>query len=273
MTTRTLSLRASICFIAVPALWAQSLGITLEARAGVPGTTVALNLSLSGGANAGRPAGTQFTLTYNPSEFTAVTVSPAAAATAAGKSLQCQARSGSVLCLLYGLNPAVMSDGPVAIVTATLSAVSGPAARPIGISGVMAVEASGVPIPTTGSGSTVVAIPVGLTLTCTPSTISQGAVSTCVVQSTIAAPAGGAVVTVASGSAGLTVPSTVTMPAGATSASFQATDNQHYDTTACDVVDVLHASDSGFGCDDDMHGSSLPNGPTQRNRIDLQQQQ
>ncbi len=60
-------------------------------------------------------------------------------------------------------------------------------------------------------------------VSCSPSSLGQSAVSTCTVTLTQTAPAGGSSVTLASGNASLTVPASVTVASGATTATFSAT--------------------------------------------------
>jgi uncharacterized protein (TIGR03437 family) len=61
------------------------------------------------------------------------------------------------------------------------------------------------------------------TLACNPTSLGQSAVSTCTVTLTQTAPAGGSSVTLGSNNALLTVPASVTVAAGATTATFNAT--------------------------------------------------
>ncbi len=58
---------------------------------------------------------------------------------------------------------------------------------------------------------------------CSPTNLGQSAVSTCTVTLTQTAPAGGSSVTLASNNASLTVPASITVAAGATTATFSAT--------------------------------------------------
>ena len=61
------------------------------------------------------------------------------------------------------------------------------------------------------------------TLACSPTSLGQSAVSTCTVTLTQTAPAGGSAVTLGSNNASLTVPASVTVASGATTATFSAT--------------------------------------------------
>src|ERR1019366_2387832 len=60
-------------------------------------------------------------------------------------------------------------------------------------------------------------------VTCIPTSLGQSAVSTCTVTLTQTAPTGGSSVTLGSNNARLTVPASVTVLAGATTATFSAT--------------------------------------------------
>src|SRR5262249_41922440 len=79
-------------------------GQTLSLTSGsVPqGSSLSLNLSLSGGTSA--PAGLQWKLTYPANDVTALTATAGPVLTAAGKTLNCVAGSGSLTCLASGMN-------------------------------------------------------------------------------------------------------------------------------------------------------------------------
>ena len=182
---------------------------------------MALNLSLTSPA-ASEPAGLQWTLTYSPAYISSITASAGAAATAAGKFLLCSATSGSYTCLLTGLNTNVIQNGVAAVVTVTVSANL--TQTSIGITNALGTSPAGdtIPIAATG-GSITTAAPVTLTsLTCYPSVLNSQASSACAVGLSGAAPARGVTVTLADGNAALTVPASVTVPAGNSTANFIA---------------------------------------------------
>jgi len=216
------------CVSATAVSWAQTTALTLASGSGLPGSTVALNLSLSNTATGGSPASLQFTLSYNATEFSAMAVAAGTVAAGAGKSISCNPSSGSMVCILYGMNTTTMGDGVVAIVSATLSASSSTTSRAIQVVQPVASSASGASIPITGAGGAVLVTqpaptPALSSLGCAPTTLSPGTSSLCTVQLTAAAASGGFAVALASNNGAITVPSSVTVPSGSLSATFSAT--------------------------------------------------
>src|SRR5262249_30820 len=77
-------------------------------------------------------------------------------------------------------------------------------------------------------------------LQCNPTTLSAGGTSTCTVALTSAAPTGGLTVGLSDNSAALTVPGSVFVPAGATSASFSATAGNSTFTQSARITATLN---------------------------------
>lgn len=75
----------------------------------------------------------------------------------------------------------------------------------------------------TATVSIAVPLPTVSLLSCSPSSLTSGGVSTCTVNLSASAPAGGASVTLAKDNAALTIPASVTVAASTTSATFTAT--------------------------------------------------
>jgi len=191
-----------------------------------PGGTASLNLSLRAGSGGG-PAGLQWTITYPPSVIADISASPGPAAIAAGKTLSCTAASGTYMCLLTGLSTSglninVIQNGVVAVVTATISPGAPTAA--IAVTNALGATPPGIAVPILALGGTIVTSTSRSfsTLTCSPTTVHSGASATCSVTPNEAAPAGGAIVGLSSNNALLTVPASVAVGAGATSATFVA---------------------------------------------------
>src|SRR5215813_4026810 len=67
----------------------QSTSLTLSSASGLPGSTIPLNLTLGNTATGGQPASLQFTLSFNPSDFSSVIASTGGVASGAGKSVSC----------------------------------------------------------------------------------------------------------------------------------------------------------------------------------------
>ena len=205
----------------------QSTALVLSSGSGSPGATVALNLSLSNTAAGGQPANLQFTLNYNSNDFSAMDVSVGPVASAAGKSVVCNATSTATTCLVWGMNGTTLGDGVIAVVNATLSTTSSNTDRPIGITGALASTLEGYSMPLSATGSTVQAVlpppaPSASSLVCSPATLAPGASTTCTATLTQVAPTGGTAVSISSSTTALTVPASITVSAGATSKTFQA---------------------------------------------------
>ena len=216
-----------LSYLSAAVAFGQSDSLALSSAVVPPGGTAVLNLTLTSPAGY-EPAALQWTFTYSPTDIVALSAAIGSTATAAGKSLSCEASAGTYTCMLTGLGPSglnanIIQNGTVAVVTATLSPAS--SATSINVTNGMAAAAPGAPIPLTGSAGTItVAIPVALTLlSCSPASVLSGGSSTCTVTLNQPAPAGGATVALSANNATLTVPAAVTVPASSTSATFTAT--------------------------------------------------
>ncbi|MEO7146112.1 MAG: putative Ig domain-containing protein, partial [Bryobacteraceae bacterium] len=209
------------------AAFCQTDALSLSSGSGAAGSSVPLNLSLSGTALGAKLASVQFDLTYDPLDFSAISVVPGADSTGASKSITCNLSAGSGMCVVYGLNANSEGDGVVAVVSATLATGSSKTVRSIQVVQQSASNLAGMSVPLTATaGSVQVTItppPALSTFTCSPTTLASMASSTCTAQLTQAAPIGGAAVVISSNNAALTAPASVTVPAGSLSAAFSAT--------------------------------------------------
>jgi len=130
------------------------------------GSSVTLNLSLTSPAG-GEPAGIQWTLTYAPSNVVSITASAGASATAASKSISCNAGTGSYACLIAGPNSTAIQNGVVAVVTVTLApGVTGVAVE---VTNTLGASPNGTALPISGAGVTVTLATVPITVTTSPS--------------------------------------------------------------------------------------------------------
>lgn len=199
---------------------AQSLSLSASTASSSPGGTAIVNLSMttSGGA---LPVAVEWTMTYSVADVSVISASVAGTAVTAGKSIACTYGIGTATCIVYGMNQAVIGDGVVAQLAVTLTSTTTASSTPLVISSPLASDGSGYSIPATASGSTIsiVSAPTTFTLACPAS--GTGNLS-CTVTLSQAAPAGGFAITLSSNSASLTVPGSVTVPAGSTSAGFTA---------------------------------------------------
>ncbi len=197
---------------------AQVSSLSLSSGTGSPGTTI--NLALSLGAGGTSPAGLQWTFVY-PGQISAISATAGPAATAAGKTLSCASAPGLFTCLAAGLNTNAITAGVVANVQLTLATNATTAS--IGISNAVGVDATGSGLPSLTTAGGIVTVPAALSsITCAPKSLNGGQISTCTVTLTQTAPAGGSIVTLASNNASLTVPASVTVASGATTATFSA---------------------------------------------------
>ena len=142
--------------------------------------------------------------------------------TGGGKTLNC---SGNT-CLDFGFNTNTFADGIVAV--ATFQIAANPSTTSIGVivNGVVASTAAGTPIPASGGGAGIITLPTPVALSavgCTTTTLNTPTSTGCTVSLTGAAPGGGFAVPLSSNNANLTVPASVTVGAGLTTAGFTAT--------------------------------------------------
>ncbi len=197
----------------------QSVTFSVGSGSGTAGGAVVIPITLtsSGGAQA---AAVQWTLSY-PSDITGAVFSAGIAATNAGKSIECNGN----LCLIYGLNTTVISDGVVATVTLQISSNPSLQTIPVQIAGVVAATPDADSISAAGVFGTISVPPVPALsgLACSPTTLNTPGSTQCTVSLTSPAQVGGSVVSISSNNANLSVPSTATVNGGQTSASFTAT--------------------------------------------------
>lgn len=204
--------------------FAQTASLTLASGSSSPGAAVSLPLSLSTSAGA-TPAALQWTLTYSATDFSGVTVTLGSSGASAGKSLACYSPSaGRVACILSGMNKSVIPNGSVATAAFAVSRTTGSTSSTIQVSAPGASSPDGWSIGATSMGATVtIDQPKISSLSCSPSTVQGPATSTCTATLQKAAPAGGVSVSLGNtvtGGASVTMPSAVTVSAGATNANF-----------------------------------------------------
>ena len=183
-----------------------------------PGGSALLGVALNVSGTA--PAGLEWTIAYSPAQISAISITPGPAATAALKTLSCASAPGAVTCILTGLNTNALGSGPVAYLNATVA--PGTTIAPIQISNSIGVDSIGNGLPVMSAVEGTIAVPSLLPVACSPTALSASALSTCTITLTQAAPAGGSNVTLAGNNTLLTVPASVTVAAGATTATFSA---------------------------------------------------
>jgi hypothetical protein len=164
----------------------------------------------------------EWTLAYSSNQISAISVLPGPVATAASKTVSCASATGLMICVLTGAaNANTMAAGIAANVTLTIAPTA--ATTAITISNAVAVDPVGNGLSVSAVTNAIVTVPTISSLACNPTSLGQSAVSTCTVTLTQTAPAGGSNVTLGSNNASLTVPASLTVAAGATTATFNAT--------------------------------------------------
>lgn len=223
----------------------QSVSLALSSGSGVAGSVVNLSLSLS--STVTQPSAVQWKMTYSTSDFSALTVSIGAAATAAGKTISCNNTAGVSTCVVSGINVNTIANGVVATMAFTISSTAPDASSAIPLSNGKSVSAGGSTISTTATGGTVTIIETVTGMSCTPDSVIPPAPSTCLVTISSPAPAGGTAVSLSSNSPNAIVQPTLAVPAGFSSASFPvATSTVASDTTA-QLQASIGASSASFG--------------------------
>src|SRR5260370_26520730 len=198
-------------------LYAQP-SLALSSATVAPGGSTALNLSFSSSPSSPLSA-VQWTFNLPPTVVTSLTVAAGPALSWAGKSVSCTTGVNSYTCVAWGLNTTPISDGVVATLSITLS---GGSALPVNITNTLGASTTGDAVTVTGTGGTVsvaTMIPSISLMVCSPGTVAPGAFSTCTV---ILSGSGGGTIGLSSSSTNLTVPASLTIPAGSSSGTFLA---------------------------------------------------
>jgi hypothetical protein len=192
------------------------------------------------------PVALQWTLGYSPVDVSSISATVAGTAATAAATVTCANVSGAVNCVLYGLDDTVVADGVVAQVTVNLSPTTVDVSTAIPVSGVVASTRVGTAISASGTG-TVIAIAqssgsVGVSaLSCSPAALVGAGSVSCTVTLSGPAPSGGLAVSLASSSASLVVPASVTVASGSNTAGFTGTAS----AVSANVTVVITASANG----------------------------
>src|SRR5690349_8204817 len=113
---RANTIRARFGMLMIPAVFAvagHAQTLALSSASGASGSAVPLTLSVSSPAGS-EPAALGWTFQYPAAAVTAISVTPGPSATAAGKSIVCNASSGMYTCIAYGMNANSMANGVLA---------------------------------------------------------------------------------------------------------------------------------------------------------------
>src|ERR1039458_8058893 len=190
--------------------------LALSSAIATPGGTAALNLSLSSPPSSPLVA-VQWTFNYPAASVASLTAVAGPALSSVGKTLSCAGGVNSYTCVASGLNSNTISDGVVATLSVTLSGSSG---VPVTISNSLGASLTGDAIAVTGTGGTVSVAAVISSIACSPGSLAPSASSTCTV---ILSGSGEGIIGLSSSSTNLTVPASLTIPAGSGSGTFLAT--------------------------------------------------
>jgi hypothetical protein len=212
---------AALSFLITNGFCFAQVTVQIASASAIAGGTGSANISIST-TSGSAPASVQWKLTYSQADISGMTLVPAAAATSAGKTLTCISGTGSVECIISGLNTAAIPNGIIATAQFRVPASAGESSS-LGITGVVAASASGIVLPATGVGGTLTVAQAvqPSTLTCSPQTLITPATASCIVKLT-SAPTNTISLTLGDSvsNAEITMPSSINVPAGATSASF-----------------------------------------------------
>lgn len=162
----------AMCLPAAAPVYAASgqTNLSLASGSASPGSTVVLNLSLSS-TGPDFPSSLQWTVGYSTADIASITWAAGPSATSAGKSVSCGTGTGSMTCIVAGLNNSTISNGVVATATVTIAASPVNATTQITITNPVASDPTGSPIAASSSGGSIsISFPtVSVTVTTSPS--------------------------------------------------------------------------------------------------------
>ncbi len=170
MTSFTIVVLLSLPFFLAQASFAQAPVVTAGSASGQAGTTVNLSVRLTAGATGVSTLQFDLSLPSGVTSSNPPNVTTGSAASAAGKSASASIQSsGAVRVLIFGMNQTAIGSGTLATVGLTIASGTAPGTLTVGVSGIVASDAGGNNVATSGTnGSVVVTAPVDTT----PPTIS-----------------------------------------------------------------------------------------------------
>lgn len=217
--------------------------LTLSSASAAAGGTATLNLTMK---SAGTPqaAGVQWTISYAAADFTAIHVATGPAAQAAGKSASCNTVAGSYKCLVFGLNNSAISNGVIATITLAVSSSTTATSAAVQIVDALGAGPAGNAVTVSGTTGTVSISPSRdlTSLECKPNPVPTPDTASCTVSVSAAAPSGGFAVVLKSSAASVSVPASVTIAKGDTSAMFHATASKVTSATSARLAASLAGS-------------------------------
>src|SRR5450432_534592 len=112
----SVGLFASALLFTPTALLGQTGSLALSSGSVAAGGTITLNLNWAAPA-ANVPAGLEWAFAYTPANITSISIAAGPALTAVGKTLNCNASSGTIICLATGMNANTIGSGVVATIS------------------------------------------------------------------------------------------------------------------------------------------------------------
>ncbi len=137
---------------------AQTTSLSLASGSAPQGNSLSLNLSLSTSGGSA-PSGLQWALSYPSGSVVSLSVAAGPVLATAGKTLTCNAGSGTVACIAIGVNATVIASGTVATVTVGLGSAASGSTVPISVSGTLGALPNGTGLAVTGTGGTITVLP------------------------------------------------------------------------------------------------------------------
>jgi hypothetical protein len=134
--------------------FAQSISLSLSSAHATPGAAVDLDVNLRTTGTL-PPSALMFTATYSAADIPSISAATGAVAISAGKSIYCSQTTGSLACILYGLNRTAIADGVAATVHVTVAASTSNPAIVVGLTSSLASTADGQPLAVQTSGGVI----------------------------------------------------------------------------------------------------------------------
>lgn len=211
-----------LLLLAVPGVFAQT-AIKVVTGTAVAGGTGSATITITSPSATYDPTDVQWTMTYSSGVLSGMTLTAGSALAAAGKSLSCASGTGQIKCIAWGLNTKPIPNGVLANATFRVSLDSPVSSSTLGLVGTTAVSGTAKTVASTATGATLLIQPPPRIskLTCALASIITPTTTTCTVTLTIkAAEATKVSLGLGTNSAKVTIPSSVTVAAGAISAPF-----------------------------------------------------
>jgi uncharacterized protein (TIGR03437 family) len=198
--------------------------LQLSAGSGVPSGTASLLLSINSPAGQ-EPASVQWTINYPPSAVAGLAVVAGSSSLNAGKTISCFGGTNFYNCIAEGVNSNIIANGTLATVSIALTPGVPMGITSIGLSNALGASpiAASIPVFTTaGSVNVTSAASLLSGLTCASNILAPGTITACTVALNSPAGAGGVTIQLSSSSTAISIPASVTVAAGSSSAVFQA---------------------------------------------------